>query len=155
MARVKSHTRRSERDLYIIDVDGDRVRVTAASTASVGCHPPTDTWQLCVGRHCFIFQLAHADCVPKSLRILLNHRSHTFVRFWNHSDRRKLKHLEQCLGMYRDPLDLRYFAEAGSDGGLVQDSVEEIVERCFGYVVEKRNDGLAYQFAYLNCIEKE
>ncbi|XP_014517375.1 exonuclease mut-7 homolog [Vigna radiata var. radiata] len=172
MARVISHTRNSERDLYIIDVDGDYVRVIVTSTASVvrrwistilylrrrhvymqrlvvglgvqwtpgGSDPPADTLQLCVGRYCLIFQLAHADSVPRKLRMFLNNSSHTFVGFWNHSDRRMLEHSEHRLHMRRDPLDLRYFAETENDENLVQDSVEEIVEKCLGYIVEQRRE---------------
>ncbi|XP_047173632.1 exonuclease 3'-5' domain-containing protein 2-like [Vigna umbellata] len=172
MARVISHTHVSGHDFYTIDVDGDPVKVTVTSTASVvrrwitsivnqhrrhvylrrlvvglgvqwspgGSDPPADTLQLCVGRRCLIFQLAHADRVPRNLRTFLNHRSHTFVGFWNHSDRRKLENSEHCLDMCRDPLDLRYFAETENDDYLVQDSVEEIVEKCLGYIVEQRRE---------------
>jgi len=42
--------------------------------------------------------------------------------------------------MWRNPLDLRYFAETENDEDLVQDSVEKIVEKCLGYKVEQRRE---------------
>ncbi|MCI34765.1 3-5 exonuclease/nucleic acid binding protein, partial [Trifolium medium] len=33
--------------------------------------PPADTLQLCIGRRCLIFQLAHATYVPKNLQNFL------------------------------------------------------------------------------------
>ncbi|KAK7332668.1 hypothetical protein VNO80_29423 [Phaseolus coccineus] len=105
-----------------------------------GSDPSADTLQLCVGHRCLIFQLARAKSVPRKLRTFLNHSSHIFVGFWNHSDRRKLEHSEHCLDMCRDPLDLRYYAETENDDDLIQDSVEEIVEKCLGYEVEQRKD---------------
>ncbi|XP_029128431.1 uncharacterized protein LOC109804427 [Cajanus cajan] len=97
--------------------------------------PPPDTLQLCVGRRCLIFQLTRADGVPESLRTFLNDPSHTFVGFWNHSDRRKLEESKHRLEMRRDPLDLRHCFR-----GLSQASVEEIVEKRLGYRVTQWSD---------------
>ncbi|PNX82230.1 polynucleotidyl transferase ribonuclease H-like superfamily protein [Trifolium pratense] len=110
-----------------------------------GRDPPADTLQLCVGRRCLIFQLAHATYVPKSLRNFLLNRNHTFVGFWNHSDRRKLKTSDQRFEMYRDPLDLRLYAEAEAeddddDEDLARASVDEIVEKCLGYEIEQSGE---------------
>ncbi|GAU50478.1 hypothetical protein TSUD_409630 [Trifolium subterraneum] len=95
-----------------------------------GRDPPADTLQLCIGRRCLIFQLAHATYVPRILRNFLRNRNYTFVGFWNHSDRRKLKSPELQLEMYRDPLDLRLYAVAedeDDDENLAGASVDEIV----------------------------
>ncbi|ESW19376.1 hypothetical protein PHAVU_006G119500 [Phaseolus vulgaris] len=105
-----------------------------------GSDPPADILQLCVGRRCLIFQLARAKSVPRKLHTFLNHSSNIFVGFWNHSDRRKLKHSVHSLDMWHDPLDLRYFAETEDDDDLSQDSVEKIIEKCLGYEVEQRNE---------------
>jgi len=94
--------------------------------------PPVDTLQLCVGRRCLIFQLAHANRVPSNLRTFLNNPNHNFVGFWNHSDRRKLKQSRFQLEMCTDPLDLRLFFE-----NLAQASVEEIVQKCLGYQISQ------------------
>ncbi|XP_027932930.1 Werner Syndrome-like exonuclease [Vigna unguiculata] len=95
-------------------------------------NPPVDTLQLCVGRRCLIFQLAHANRVPSNLRTFLNNPNHNFVGFWNHSDRRKLKQSRFQLEMCTDPLDLRLFFE-----NLAQASVEEIVQKCLGYQISQ------------------
>ncbi|CAJ1963140.1 unnamed protein product [Sphenostylis stenocarpa] len=95
-----------------------------------GYDPPPDTLQLCVGRRCLIFQLAFVDGVPESLRTFLKNPDHTFVGFWNHSDRRKLEYSEYELEMYTDPLDLRLVYD-----NLIQASVEEIVDNCLGFRV--------------------
>ena len=105
-----------------------------------GSDPPADTLQLCVGHRCLIFQLAHADTVPNILRVFLNHSSHFFVGFWNHSDRRKLEHSDHGLDMCRDPLDLRLVAVTKNNENLERDSVEEIVEKCLGFEVEQRQE---------------
>ncbi|KAL2341652.1 hypothetical protein Fmac_009592 [Flemingia macrophylla] len=97
--------------------------------------PPPHTLQLCVGRRCLIFQLAHAGDVPDSLRAFLNNPSHTFVGFWNNSDRQRLQDSQHHLLMRRDPVDLRLCFQ-----GLNQASVEEIVAACLGYRVSQRND---------------
>ncbi|KAK7329585.1 hypothetical protein VNO77_23755 [Canavalia gladiata] len=105
-----------------------------------GEDPPPDTLQLCVGRRCLIFQLAHADSVPMILRKFLRHPYHTFVGFWNHSDRRKLESSKHCLEMWKDPLDLRLYAETEDVENLARASVDEIVEKCLGYEVKQRRD---------------
>ncbi|KAG5105287.1 hypothetical protein JHK82_042257 [Glycine max] len=105
-----------------------------------GSDSPADTLQLCVGRRCLIFQLAHAKSVPKKLRTFLLDASHTFVGFWNHLDRRKLESSEHGLEMVRDPLDLRRYAKTEDGDDLTQASVEEIVEKCLGFEVEQRSE---------------
>ncbi|XP_020221067.1 Werner Syndrome-like exonuclease [Cajanus cajan] len=108
-----------------------------------GSNPPADTLQLCIGRRCLVFQLARADHVPTCLRTFLNHPFHTFVGFWNHSDRRKLESSEHCLEMWRDPLDLRLWAETvddDDDESLARASVEVIIEKCLDYEVEQRSE---------------
>ncbi|KAG5011704.1 hypothetical protein JHK82_023896 [Glycine max] len=117
-------------------VDQERLVVGLGVQWTRGGHdPPPDTLQLCVGRRCLIFQLAHADYVPESLRTFLNDPSHTFVGFWNHSDRLKLACSEHELEMAMDPLDLRLCFES-----LTRDSVETIVAKCLGYRVPQRRD---------------
>jgi len=106
-----------------------------------GRYSPPDTLQLCVGHRCLIFQLAHANYIPRNLRNFLQNPNHTFVGFWNHSDRRKLEELSvHQLRMYREPLDLRHCVqvvdEDGDEEGLARASVPEIVEKCLGYDVE-------------------
>lgn len=104
-----------------------------------GRDPPPDTLHLCIGRRCLIFQLAHANYIPRSLRNFLQNPNHTFVGFWNHSDRRKLeKSSKHRFDLFRDPLDLRLHAEVldEDDDDLARASVPEIVEKCLGYEVE-------------------
>ncbi|KAK7303661.1 hypothetical protein RJT34_14573 [Clitoria ternatea] len=103
------------------------------------CTAP-DTLQLCVGRRCLIFQLRHADTVPKILRKVLNNRDHTFVGFWNHSDRIKLEGSKHELVMCRNPLDLRVYVETEDGEKLAGARVVEIVEKCLGFQVEQRKD---------------
>ncbi|WJX23375.1 hypothetical protein P8452_12585 [Trifolium repens] len=103
-----------------------------------GRDPPADTLQLCIGRRCLIFQLAHANYIPTNLRNFLRNADNTFVGFWNHSDRRKLESSVDEIKMYRDPLDLRLYAEADEDDdeNLARASVDEIVKKCLGYEIE-------------------
>jgi hypothetical protein len=111
-----------------------------------GRDPPADTLQLCIGNRCLIFQLAHANYIPRSLRRFLENPYYTFVGFWNHSDRLKLKSSDQRLEMYKDPVDLRHYAQAeydeddDEDGDLARASVEEIVEKCLGYEIEQSGE---------------
>jgi hypothetical protein len=108
-----------------------------------GRDPPADTLQLCIGRRCLIFQLAHANYIPTNLRNFLLNPNNTFVGFWNHSDRRKLESSVDEIKMYRDPLDLRLYAAAedeDDDENLARASVDEIVEKCLGYEVEQSGE---------------
>ncbi|RDX71586.1 putative 3'-5' exonuclease R431, partial [Mucuna pruriens] len=114
-----------------------------------GSDPPPDTLQLCVGRRCLIVQLRQADGVPESLRTFLNDPSHTFVGFWNYSDRKKLKYSEHELEMRRDPVDLRRCIE-----NLTQASVEEIVEKCLGYRVLQRRE-ISMSAWYHECLSND
>ncbi|XP_027338270.1 exonuclease mut-7 homolog [Abrus precatorius] len=119
-----------------------------------GADPPPDTLQLCIGRRCLIFQIAHADSVPKILRTLLQHPYHTFVGFWNHSDRRKLAISKHCLDMLKDPLDLRLYAETEDDEDLTRASVEEIAEKCLGFEVEQRRE-ISTSYWYEQCLSDD
>ena len=98
-----------------------------------GRDSPADTLQLCVGRRCLIFQLTQADSVPRLLRRFLLDPNHTFVGFWNHSDRKRLLNTDFDLEMSRDPLDLRLFAESDDGESLATASVEVIVEEYLGF----------------------
>jgi hypothetical protein len=45
--------------------------------------------------------------------------------------------------MYKDPVDLRHYAQAeydDEDGDLARASVEEIVEKCLGYEIEQSGE---------------
>lgn len=44
-----------------------------------GVRNPAATLQLCVGRHCLIFQLIHADYIPEELTIFLGDDEITFA----------------------------------------------------------------------------
>ncbi|GAU50476.1 hypothetical protein TSUD_409610 [Trifolium subterraneum] len=126
------------------DIHGGRFVVGLGVQWTPECRdPPADTIQLCIGSRCLIFQLAHATNVPRILRSFLENPNHTFVGFWNHSDRQKLETSEYQFEMYRDPLDLRLCAEAeyeDDDDDLARASVNEIVEKCLGYEVEQRKE---------------
>ncbi|XP_061350391.1 uncharacterized protein LOC133295563 [Gastrolobium bilobum] len=98
--------------------------------------PPVDTLQICIGSRCLIFQLGHAYRVPMILRNFLLNRNHTFVGFWNHSDRRKLESSKHRLHMCKDPIDLR--RHVGEE--IRRDSVEDIVEKVLGYEMERRTE---------------
>ncbi|MCI42477.1 polynucleotidyl ribonuclease H-like superfamily protein, partial [Trifolium medium] len=77
--------------------------------------------------------------VPRSLRNFLRNPNHTFVGFWNHSDRRKLESSDHRLEMCRDPFDLRLCAEAedeNDDEDLRLAPMHKIVKKCIGYEVE-------------------
>ncbi|XP_014517376.1 Werner Syndrome-like exonuclease [Vigna radiata var. radiata] len=112
--------------------------------------PPAETLQLCIGSRCLIFQLAHANRVPSNLRTLLNNPNHTFVGFWNQSDRRKLKLSKFELEMHSDPLDLRLFFT-----NLAQASVEEIVMMCLGYEVSQRRENSCSMWYEFHLSDKQ
>ncbi|KAI4344764.1 hypothetical protein L6164_011955 [Bauhinia variegata] len=99
-----------------------------------GRDAPADVLQLCVGRRCLIFQLAHADYVPNALRKFLSDSRFTFVGFHNHSDRQKLLISKHRLEMVKNPLDLRLSVESQDDEiDLTSASVEKIVKECLGF----------------------
>ncbi|CAJ2662534.1 unnamed protein product [Trifolium pratense] len=170
MAIIVDSDRIYTHDVYTVNLHGNKIKVTVTANASVvrkwiyttllfnrrnihlvvglgvqwtpdGNDPPADTLQLCIGNRCLIFQLAHATYVPRSLRNFLENPNHTFVGFWNHSDRQKLESSEYQFEMYRDPLDLRHYAELEyEDENLARASVDEIVEKCLGYEIEQSGE---------------
>ncbi|KAF7806809.1 exonuclease mut-7-like protein [Senna tora] len=95
--------------------------------------PPAETLQLCIGRRCLVFQLAHAVRVPTILRRFLMDPRYTFVGFWNNLDKEKLRITNHRVEMRRKPLDLRNFVVGWDGGELVQASRERIVEECLGF----------------------
>ncbi|KAF8401295.1 hypothetical protein HHK36_012228 [Tetracentron sinense] len=70
---------------------------------------PAATLQLCVGCHCIIFQLSHANYVPRLLVRFLSDPTTTFVGIWNSSDSDKLFWSRHHL-VVKPPLDLRFHA---------------------------------------------
>jgi hypothetical protein len=170
MAIVIDSDHYDNESIYTVDLDGTEITATVTAVSSVvkkwlndtlylrrdyinqlvvglgvqwtpgGYDPPADTMQLCVGRRCLIFQLAHAEYILQRLRTFLQNPNHTFVGFWNHSDRRKLESSEHELEMFDDPIDLRYYTEDLCDEDLAGASVDEIVEKCVGYEVEQKRE---------------
>ncbi|KAK8572104.1 hypothetical protein V6N13_047718 [Hibiscus sabdariffa] len=63
--------------------------------------PPAATLQLCIGHHCLIFQLVHANDVPLSLRRFLDDARNTFVGVWNYTDKAKLRRSKHGLQVHR------------------------------------------------------
>ncbi|XP_043725954.1 Werner syndrome ATP-dependent helicase homolog [Telopea speciosissima] len=51
---------------------------------------PVSTLQLCVGRQCLIFQIIHANSIPRALKRFLSDDSTTFVGVRNQNDSRLL-----------------------------------------------------------------
>ncbi|KAF7806808.1 exonuclease mut-7-like protein [Senna tora] len=93
-------------------------------------YPPADTLQLCVGRRCLIFQLAHADFIPAVLRKFLLNPSNTFVGFWNQQDAKRLRICRHSLQMWRTPLDVRMMvAEEEGPGSELWKAKREIIIR--------------------------
>ncbi|XP_004486581.1 uncharacterized protein [Cicer arietinum] len=100
--------------------------------------PSADIIQLCIGCRCLIFQLSLADRVPNRLRRFLYHPLHTFVGFWNHTDRWKLERSVHRLHLLREPVDLRHPAGDLWDENLRYASMRDIVWSVLGYDVTQR-----------------
>ncbi|KAK7246249.1 hypothetical protein RIF29_41111 [Crotalaria pallida] len=102
--------------------------------------PPAETLQLCIGHRCLIFQLCYTDRVPLKLRRFLMDPDNTFVGFWNHSDRVKLRGSLHRLEMCKDPVDLRLHVVTEYHENLSRAQTRVIVKKCLGYDVERGND---------------
>ncbi|KAL7138075.1 hypothetical protein ABFS83_10G138100 [Erythranthe nasuta] len=59
------------------------------------------TLQLCVGRHCLIFQLRYADRSPAALHRFLSEPEVTFAGVWNYRDARMLRESKHHLRISR------------------------------------------------------
>ncbi|XP_042483098.1 uncharacterized protein LOC122063456 [Macadamia integrifolia] len=91
---------------------------------------PVATLQLCVGRQCLIFQIIHANSVPRALMKFLSDDSNTFVGVMNHNDSRLL------IRNYN--LSVNRVLELGSLANLRGASMEILAGRILGlYGIKK------------------
>ncbi|KAJ8623439.1 hypothetical protein MRB53_031968 [Persea americana] len=79
---------------------------------SKGVRNPAATLQLCVGRHCLIFQLIHADYIPKALRRFLRDDRITFVGVGIGYDEFLLSNYDFCV---MNTVELRRLAAVKMD----------------------------------------
>ncbi|KAJ4969482.1 hypothetical protein NE237_016183 [Protea cynaroides] len=83
------------------------------------------TLQLCVGRQCLIFQILHANFIPRILKRFLANDSITFVGVYNHTDSRMLKR-DYNLSVVR-------LLELGSVANLRGASMETLAYSILGF----------------------
>lgn len=129
--RTTLHTYRRYLNRLVVGLGVEWSPTGGSSTAA--------TLQLCIGRRCLIFQLAHCDAVPDSLRSFLKNRNNIFVGIWSGTDDMKLKLSSHGVELRNPPVDLRLWRIA-RDGRWAAIETSEIVEALAGYAAAGGSD---------------